>query len=280
MQTPLVLIIGASDLGTACILRLARAGMRILVLENDHPIDLYHSRSFSAAGFSGKRAIEDVTARTFANAISEEIISEKSSIMDFVKFQLANREVPFITNLDQIITGELDINYVVISSNTLNEKFYKQYPDGSKIIGFSNALDGSRYTYTICNKGLNLGRVIYPFNSDNFYSEEPKREKNNDVERIKAPIEGVFKADKTINDLIHEKEKIGTIAEIPILSPTSGRVTGILNSGIIIPAGIEFVEINSSPKMSNGNNLSQISFCLAGGALEAILYDLHLETFK
>jgi len=96
-------------------------------------------------------------------------------------------------------------------------------------------------------------------------------------EIVRAPLEGVFTTNCMLDGWIHEKQELGRINDIPILSPLSGKITGLLNSGLIIPGGTAFAEVCPATKSISAKRISVQSYAMAGGVLEAILYDIQLE---
>lgn len=277
MPAPLVLILGAGELGTACALRLTRAGFSVFLMEEEKPFDIYQSRAFSSAVYLGNRTIEGITVRTMGDAIAQDIITEKATTAEFVSYESANREIALIhpSQWDEI--QSLKFQYVVATKASLfsHERFAKW-----KVIGFSGEIDVVNFSYTVCDKGLFLGRVIYPFLAEHMQHHASRIRDEKPGQRIKAPIEGVFEARKQINDVVFEKEVLASIAGIPILSPERGRVTGLLNSGVIVPAGLEFMEISPLHSQVDGTVIPPGSFAQAGAVLEAIRFDRQLDADK
>ena len=272
-----IVIIGASDLGTACALKLMRAGLDVIILENNLPLDIYHSRSFSSAVFSGIKSIENITARTFAHVMDEGAMNPHSNLPEFIDYTILNRNIPVILETDKSYLRQLSIDFTIACDDDLFEQVRNYLPEGSMTLGFNKENNPGDFSYTICDEGAYLGRVLYPFIERTDAISKASFINKQNFERIKAPIEGVFQSSKLVDELIHEKEEIGKINEIPILSPELGRISGILNSGIIVPAGRVFVEIDTSHSGQSGNLLSRNSLCLAGAVLEALLYDHSLK---
>lgn len=276
MSNPTVLIAGVSDLGTACALRLFQTGLHIIIIEKDCPLDIYHSRSFSSTVFSGSITIDNIKTKTYAQALDEDTLKPDSDVFNFIQFTTLNREIPVLLESDSSYLRQTQIDYCILCETSLYENIKNNLPEECKIIGFAEEINMEKYAYSICNSGPHFGRVLYT-NSELLSTESHIIQNEKEIyHQIKAPIEGVFQSSKSIDDLIHEKEEIGKIGDIPILSPALGRISGILNSGIIIPAGSVFVEIDTSHSGLSGHFLSRNSFCLAGAVLEAIMYDINI----
>ena len=201
----------------------------------------------------------------------------KFSITDFIQFTLQNREVPIILETDAPCINQLPVDYSIVCDSVLYENIREYLNDNNVSIGFGKEIDSDNYAYTICNAGSHFGRIWYAFNKPTISADKNVLYNKDNFERVKAPLEGVFQSSKAINELVHEKEEICKINDIPILSPSLGRINGILNSGVIVPAGAVFVEIDNSHSGKSGHVLSKDSFCLAGAVLEAIMYDTRLN---
>lgn len=281
MGAETVLITGCSDLGTACALRLFRAGFRIILIEYDRPPDIYHTRTFGAAAYSGCKTIEKVTARTIANAVEIGSIEPEASLHHFISFQSANREISLLSQSDSSILSEINIDYTLIANSELYKSIKENLPE-SKLIGFSSSqsLQACGGGYIISDEAPYFGRVIYPFLDDEFIKPDTKSRRKETLLQVKAPIEGVFTASKTVSDRVNKKEEIGKIGDIPILAPVDGQISGMLNSGIIITATTVFAEIDFSGGVKDVNIIPKENFCLAGAVLEAVLYDKQLNEIR
>jgi len=272
-----VLIVGASDLGTACALRLFRSGLHVIIIEKDCPLDIYHARSFSNAVFSGSKTIDAITAKTYAQVLEEDALNSGSTVTNFIQFAVLNREIPVLTESDKVYLNHSNINYCIVCEPVLYKKIIHALPEETSLIGFASEKKPDSYAYTICNSGANFGRVFYANDALLNTTSDISLNKKEKYQQIKAPLEGVFQSSKSIDELIHEKEEIGKVDDIPILSPFLGRISGVLNSGVIISAGTVFAEIDVSHSGLSGHFLSRDSFCLAGAVLEAVMYDSKLK---
>jgi len=276
-MTTNILIIGSSDIGTACALRLFRSGFGIILLEYGQPLDLHHHRTFSSAAYSGRKTIDEITARTAAGAMDSGLTEPDSDFKDFIRFQLKNREIPFITPQSKCKLNGLNCNYTIITDQGIYSAAKEFVPDGSKLIGFNDFDEEIGLDFLIsCDPGY-FGRVIYPSLKDTFTEEKKDKKEDEWPYLIRAPLEGVFVSSHSLSDRIFEKDEIGKIADIPILSPVSGRISGLLNSGIFVKAKTEFVEITALSSKNKDRTIPRSAFALAGGILEAILYDQRLS---
>ncbi len=271
-----VLIVGSSDLGSACALRLFRSGFQIIILDKTPVFDIHIKRTFSSAFFHGFKTIAGLTARTHGDAVEKEMLSPVSTVGDFIKYQLANREIPFISHEDAGQLRNLNINYAVAANHTLLKDIKQQLPDHCRYIGFvSNA--ASELHYHIYPDPPYAGRVIYPFENmpENKKPSAPARD---DFRiSVQAENEGLFISLKDINETVEKNEAIVRVGLSDVKTPAAGKITGMLNSGILIEKNTVIAEIDTSAESPDGMIIPERHFALAGGALEAILYDQGLN---
>ena len=274
MSLPVIAILGAGDLGTACALRLFRSGFKVILIEKTAPQDIHYIRNFIGAVYSGKKEINGIKAKTVSGFLQQESLAVDNFEESFLPYMLNNNEIPILTENDTNSITSVKIAYLVIAQAEL-----KKIPaievllnDEVKTIGFdTDAVDIE--SYIIGSNGL----VFYPFLRDEYDTDSAgKQIKKPDT--IKAPIEGVFMADKEINSTIHLKNEVGKISNIPILSPYEGKLSGRLNSGAFVKAGTSIAEITPLNNEDNdGRKIPDKYNLLSGAVLEAVMFDMNLQ---
>ena len=279
MALPVVAILGAGDLGTACALRLFRSGFKVIIVNQMISQNIHYSRNFLGAIYSGAKKINGVQVRTSADLFQREEMSFENFENSFLPFLLNNNEIPLLTEDEIASLSTIKIEYLIVTDEDLFAFSMNNgiIGDDTKVIIF-DSLEIKKGNYIIRHDGL----VNYPFLKDDFevtktdkITIEPK------LDYIKAPIEGVFISQKDINSILHLKEEIGKIGDISILSPYGGKLTGLINSGAIVTAGTDLAEI--SPLRENRNDgkiIPEKQTLLAGGVLEALLFDLNLRNIN
>lgn len=275
-----VLICGTDDLASAVAIRLYRAGFRTILLSAERPLDLHYQRTFSGAVYAGSREIDHISALTIGGLLQKGEINPTASIADFISYTLANRHIPIISIKELKSDPGISADYIFISDAELFSELPDRISDASIIIAPADMGVFEQSRYRICRDSACLGNVIYPFNRDSFVDCKKDEADNSESETVRAPLEGVFTTSCTLDGLIHEKQELGRINDIPILSPLSGKITGLLNSGLIIKGGTPFAEVCPVSKTISAKRISPRSFAVAGGVLEAILYDINLEKTK
>ncbi len=270
MTTPRICIAGSNDIATATAVRLYRSGFPVILFTTPHPLDIHHKRTFSGAVFSGRKSVLQVTAVTFAGSIEQGDISEELTVEEFVQFTHSNRRIPVLMPGDLTRLDANTIEYLFVADAELSALL----PESLQSQPVQIALEGeTEARYGVYASGPCRGQVNYAFLEGDCSAE---RADHNKTETVRAPLEGVFTSQHSAGDLVHEKQELGRINEIPILSPATGLINGLLNSGALIPAGTVFAEITSAGSTISARHLPEEAFAIAGGVLEAILFDQNL----
>ncbi len=272
-----VLITGSDDLASATALRLFRAGFKVTLFVPNRPIDIHHTRTFSSAVYNGEKTIDEVVACTRSGSAARGDSTPETDLADFIEFTYANRQIPILTEEDLVKATALPFEYIFAADAGLFGNLPVRIKENSVIISKKGDNTASSSRYEICVDPVFLGQVLYPFNRDDFMDCGVPETTDGSKERVKAPLEGVFTTDAMVDTLVHEKQELGRINDIPILSPVSGKISGLLNSGMIIPAGTVFAEISSVTDPHPPKRISPASFSVAGAVLEAIMFDLNLN---
>ncbi len=270
-----ILILGAGDLGTACALRLFRAGFGVVIAEQQRPLDIHFHRTYNAAAYTGSKTIENIPARTFSYALESGMISNEQNPLDYLEFQLNNREIAYLVPPDFPYLKKARFDFLIVSDPALQKSVQPALNDRVTIITFTHHTEAMPGHYRIIYEEPHKGRVFYPFLQDTFEMSD-KSGRESETHLIRAPLEGVFIAEKSAGDFVHEKEVIGKIGDIPILAPQNGHLSGMLNSGILIDRGTVFAEIQPPAKETDSRAIPAAYFNLAGGVLEAVLYHQNL----
>jgi xanthine dehydrogenase accessory factor len=259
-----ILIIGAGDTGTVSALRLFRSGFRPILLERNHPSDLHYNRNFSDAVYQGKKKIDEVDAILLSSNHFNETVEQE------IRKTQKNRCVPLISSDDLSIISRIIPEIIIVCTGNFPDTLqldWELHPLVIRIgLNYNVGVDGH---VIIGDSGNKLGQVFrYPHE----YTDETSDEKKYTT----APIEGVFISTRTFGERLSERDEIGTINDISILSPLDGYLTGLLHSGHFVSCRQPLFEITATVKMSEEHNaLPADKYAIAGGALEAILAYLY-----
>ncbi|MHB2156060.1 hypothetical protein ACX8XN_16890 [Calditrichota bacterium GD2] len=268
MNWPVVAITGSGDEATAVAIRLFRAGFKIILVTQLKTVDLHFHRNFTRVIYAGQGKVEGVSALTFSQAFQQNLITEEQNLFDFMRFALNDRQIPVIF-LEELKRGQtLPADYLVKISDSIYEKLKPFLNEKTRIIGFEKKQENDLW---VSRETALWGQVQYPFLDEKEAAARAEKPRLQKV--IETPLEGVFIATKDINERVREREEIAKINDIPILSPYNGVISGMINSGAMVARHTPIVEITTGRVEINARWLPTEAFALAGGVLEAIMFD-------
>jgi len=273
-QITRVFITGTGDLATACALRLFRAGFRTILLSESHPSDIHYFRNFTRAVLNGQTVIEEIRAVNPAWSLEAGEINEVSP-EDFLDYHLANRDLPVLplSELRQVRIVETD--FIFLTSSAHLSGLNPGQLDSMITIGCSSQNPDTGLQYNIEDRLPNAGRVRYPFIE--WQVETAASDIIGKTEYIRAPLEGLFTQTAEPGSILHEKQEIGRINQIPILSPYHGYLSGVMNSGCLISAGTVFAGVCREMHPVDPKIIPERYFNIAGALLEVLLFHLSMD---
>ncbi len=272
MPLPSVLICGTDDHATACALRLFRAGYQPILLSPDSPPDLHHHRTFTRAVHLGSKTINAVRARTWSSAIESELLPLNSKLDDFIRYATLNNEIPIVLVKELKRGFYFPVNFALLFDEQTNQIARTHIEENVVRIALQD-LTSEDAQYRIATHPFYLGRVIYPFNQDEFVASTYPDQKKRTI--ISADREGVFQTSKDIGQAVFKGDVIGTVDDLSLKSPLDGIISGQLNSGLFVKPGVALIEISDKSQAPNVRILPVESFAIAGGVLEAVSYHWH-----
>lgn len=254
----LVVVRGAGDLATGTIVRLHNAGYNVIATETDRPTSIRRTVSFSEAVYNKEQIVEGVKA-VLVSSLSEAYL------------ELDKGNVPLFIDKEGKIIEEAKPNIVVDA--IMAKKNLGTRRDAAPFVvalgpGFTAGEDVDVVIETM--RGHTLGSII----------REGSAIPNTGIpgliggygkERvIHTPCEGVFKEVKHIGDIVKKDEVIAYCGEIPVLASISGKLRGILPSGLFVPSSFKAADIDPRGEETDHTTLSDKAKAIAGGVLEAI----------
>lgn len=264
----LIIVRGGGDLATGTIHRLWSAGLRVLVLEAEHPAAIRRQVSLCEAVYEGKTTVEGLRAVHIASLAEAEAVWASGAVPILVdpKGEIIAAAKPAVV-VDAILAKR--------NLGTTRDMAPLTIALGP---GFVAGQDVDAVVET--KRGHKLGRII---------TEGPAAPNSGvpgviggyGAERvIHAPAAGVFRDVHAIADLVEAGETIANIETedgtlVPVATQISGILRGLLRDGYPVPKGFKVADVD--PRQSELENcflISDKARCIAGSVLELVAAQL------
>lgn len=253
----LVVVRGAGDLATGCIVRLVRAGFRVVALESARPSAIRRTVSLSEAMYDGEACVEGVRALRLEAPPGQWAPGDPVALLLDPECRSLERLKP-LALVDAIIAKRnlgtrLDLAPLVVALGP----------------GFTAGVDAHAVVET--NRGHDLGRVLL----------EGQAEPNTGVpgliagfgaERvIHAPRAGRIENLCAIGDPVGEGDPVLLVGGETVTAPIAGVVRGLIRPGFEAKAGLKVADIDPRCRPGHCTTISDKARAIAGGVLEALL---------
>ena len=264
----LIVVRGGGDLATGTIHRLWSAGLRVLVLEAEHPAAIRRQVSLCEAVYEGETTVEGLRAVRVESLEAAEAVWAENAVPVLVdpKGSCLKQARPAVL-IDAIIAKK--------NLGTTREMAPLTIALGP---GFAAGRDVDVVVET--KRGHKLGRII----------REGAAAPNSGVpgiiggygaERvIHAPEAGIFRNRHAIADLVTAGETIAVIEmpdgnTVPVTTQIDGILRGLLRDGYPVTRGFKVADVD--PRRSELENcflISDKARCIAGSVLELVAAEL------
>ena len=264
----LIVVRGGGDLATGTIHRLWSAGLRVLVLEAEHPAAIRRQVSLCEAVYEGETTVEGLRAVRVESLEAAEAVWAENAVPVLVdpKGSCLKQARPAVL-IDAIIAKK--------NLGTTREMASLTIALGP---GFVAGRDVDVVVET--KRGHKLGRII----------REGAAAPNSGVpgiiggygaERvIHAPEAGIFRNRHAIADLVTAGETIAVIEmpdgnTVPVTTQIDGILRGLLRDGYPVTRGFKVADVD--PRRSELENcflISDKARCIAGSVLELVAAEL------
>jgi xanthine dehydrogenase accessory factor len=255
-----ILVRGGGDLASGVVLRLHRAGLKVLVTELPQPLAVRRAVSFAEAVYEGQIAVEGVTGR----------LMEREQ----VRAALEAGDIPVSVDPDASILTDFPIPIVI------DARLTKQPPSPLPVdvplhIGLGPGFHAGRNCHAVIEtrRSHTLGRV--------FWSGTPQPDSGQpegDPRRVlRAPADGILVGYAKIGDFLEENTLIAevqskiVIRKSKIVSPFRGVLRGLLHPGLQVTAGLKIGDVDPRNNREACFLVSDKALAIGGGVLEAIL---------
>ncbi len=287
-EGPLAIIRGGGDLGTGVALRLHRAGWRVLIAELAQPLVIRRAVAFASAIYDGPIEVEG----TLANRIDRDDALQQATNL------WQRSQIPVIVDPDCSVVTQWQ-PLVLIDAIMAKRNTGTRLTDAPIVIalgpGFTAGVDCHAVIET--NRGHNLGRVYYGGSAEADTGVPGKIGGQDEMRALRAPIEGVFYGQRRIGERVKSGDVIGRVIAVDVSLTDSaarrlavtdrdasqplgmviktkidGVVRGIVHDGRLILAGAKVADVDPRADQTYCFTVSDKSWAVGGGALEAALY--------
>ncbi len=261
----LIVVRGAGDMATGSIVRLSRAGFRVLALETPLPTAIRRTVAFSEAIYEGAASVEGLKAAR-ASTVSEALELLDSGI------------IPILVDPEARCLPELSPSALVDA--ILAKRNHGTRTGMAPVVvalgpGFSAPRDAQAVIET--NRGHDLGRVILEGEAEPDTG-VPGIIGGKGAERvIHAPVAGIVEALRGIGDIVAPGDPILAIVEEGsgnrriVASPLGGVLRGLIRPSLHVPAGMKIADVDPRGDRAHCFSISDKARAVAGGVLEAVL---------
>ena len=267
IQRELVVVRGAGDLATGCILRLVRAGFRVAALESARPSAIRRTVCLSEAMYEGTAEVEGIRAVRVATPEALEAALAAWGPEGPVPL-LADPACAALSLLRPLALVD-----AILAKRNLGTRRGMAGVVVALGPGFEAGVDADAVVET--NRGHHLGRVLL----------EGCAEPNTGVpgliagvgrERVlHAPVAGTVENLKAIGDRVQAGEPVlalrGPEGRVPVSAGIDGILRGLIRPGFEACAGLKVADIDPRCVREHCFSVSDKARAIAGGVLEAIL---------
>lgn len=275
----MILVRGGGDLATGTIHRLWSAGLRVLVLEAEHPAAIRRQVALSEAVYAGSARVEDVEAVRMDVDLAEK--KNRKELLEQEMERIWKKDgVPVLVDPAGLSIEAL--RPAVVVDAILAKKNLGTTKEMAPLVialgpGFTAGEDVDVVIET--KRGHNLGRVIRS-GSAVPNTGIPGIIGGYGKERVMhAQAEGILRNAASIGDIVEARAVIAEIetenGTVPVEASLSGLLRGLIRDGYPVTKGFKIADIDPrKEELQNCFTISDKARCIAGSVLEVICGEL------
>lgn len=256
---PYVLCWGGGDLATGVAIRLHRAGLRVLVVEQPQPLAVRRTVAFAQAVYDGEITVEDVRGCVIESFLQMEACWDAHQVP-----VLVDPELKLIEDYPPL---------VIVDARMRKVRTEFALDSAVLMIGLGPGFTAGENCHAgiETNRGHFLGRVYWQGSPQADTGEPEKVGKYRRARVLHAAVAGFVDNHVRIGDLVKKGELILSIAGCEMQAPFSGIVRGLIYPGLFVEAGTKVGDIDPRNEGFRCQYVSDKSLSIGGGVLEAIL---------
>ncbi len=252
----LVVVRGAGDLATGCIVRLVRAGFRVVALELDRPSAIRRTVSLSEAMYDGTASVEGV------RAFRCEGLPEA----------WAAGEVPILEDPECVRIARLT-PVALVDAIVAKRNLGTRLDMAPFVVALGPGFEAGRDVHAVVetNRGHDLGRVILRGCAEGDTAVPGLVGGQSRARVIYAPVAGAVEAVRNIGDTVEAGEAVLSVRGVAANAAIGGVVRGVIRPGFVAHEGLKVGDVDPRCVKAHCFSVSDKARAIAGGVLEAIL---------
>jgi len=251
---------GAGEMASAIAWRLYMANMRkIFMMEIPCPLAVRRGVCFCEAIHEKSKIVEGVEAIKADSVEDVQQIWGKGKIAVLVDPEWMSREK---------LRPDVMLDAIVAKKNLGTTR-----TEARLVIGLGPGFAAGNDVHMVIetNRGHNLGRIVTSGSAE-ADTGIPGAIGGYTVERVlRAPVDGLFLARRTIGDSVKKGEVVGTVAGTEVRTGIDGVIRGLIRSDIEVTQGLKLGDIDPRGDKNHCYTISDKARAIAGSTLEAVL---------
>ena len=259
-EDAVVVIKGAGDLASGVILRLHRAGLRVIATEIEQPTTVRRTVAFSEAIYCGEVEVEGLRAR-------------KLNDCNDIPQAWSEGVVPVLVDPWAEIVPRLR-PAVVVDAIIAKRNLGTRITDAPVVIGLGPGFEVGVDVHAVVetNRGHHLGRVLWHGCAEPDTGVPGEIAGHGAQRLLRAPSAGLFRGERAIGDRVEAGEVVGWVDQTPVKAGIAGVLRGLLHDGLRVCQGMKIGDVDPRAAREHCFTVSDKSLAIAGGVLEAALY--------
>ncbi|MCL2281653.1 MAG: selenium-dependent molybdenum cofactor biosynthesis protein YqeB [Dehalococcoidia bacterium] len=254
-----VLIRGGGELSSAVACRLAECHFNVIMTEVAQPQAVRRKISFCEAVYDGVQTVEGHTAR---------LVSSVGQVHDVWNAGEMAIIVDPEASIRAMLKPDVEIDAIIAKKN-----LGTCITDAEMVIGLGIGFEAGKDVHVVIetNRGHNLGRIIRQGIADSDTG-NPGDIGGYTTERVmRAPCDGIFKATKSVGDMVRACEVVAYVERQPMQAAIHGVIRGLLRDGTPVTKGLKSGDVDPRGDKIYCYTISDKGRTISGGVLEAIL---------
>jgi xanthine dehydrogenase accessory factor len=267
MRGDLVVVRGAGDLATGCILRLVRSGFRVAALEVPQPSAIRRTVCLSEAMYQGRAEVEGIQAVRVESAAALVAALDRFGPEGPVPL-LADPGCASLAHLEPLALVD-----AILAKRNLGTRLGMAPVVVALGPGFEAGVDADAVVET--NRGHDLGRVLRSGRAEPDTG-TPGLIAGMGRERVlHAPAAGTAEDLRAIGDRVRAGEPVLRIhaqeGAVDLPAAIDGTLRGLIRTGFPVHEGMKVGDVDPRCRREHCFTVSDKARAIAGGVLEAIL---------